>query len=302
MPNRYIREGINSSRAVASLDAGAEVFYRRMLLVIDDFGRYEVDYLLIRSAAYPVHPDITETDIARWLAACHQAGLIAFYEVCGRRYIAFAKTEPPRARKSKYPDPPWELVEQLGVRSISSVAPTANKRGSVSNGVQVCDPQQYDQSECAWNHSEACGVMKTAAAHRAALRGNQPDAPPTVATPANICLQVETDAPSTNTNVEPVGKPAMSAHVNICSHVQTNVPYSNTITNTSADTNTNAPSLRAREDCPDSGAPVSDPARFSTAPNAPGASRMGAILYPALERGLQPLSLPTSFCLFFKDF
>jgi hypothetical protein len=109
MPNRYIREGINSSRAVASLDVATEVFYRRMLLVIDDFGRYEVDYLLIRSAAYPVHPDIEETDIARWLAACQKAGLLAFYESGGRQKhnkmkqnqtTRFAEGEDKRTRKT----------------------------------------------------------------------------------------------------------------------------------------------------------------------------------------------------------
>ena len=123
MPNRYTREGINSSRSVASLDPAAEVFYRRMLLVIDDFGRYEVDYLLIRSAAYPVHNYIRETDIARWMAACQKAGLLAFYESGGRRYMVFTKTEPPRAKCSRYPDPPPDLVERLSLFTSANICP-----------------------------------------------------------------------------------------------------------------------------------------------------------------------------------
>jgi hypothetical protein len=309
MPNRYIREGINSSRAVASLGLGAEIFYRRMLLVIDDFGRYEVDYMLIRSAAYPVHPNVTETDIAGWLAACQKAGLLAIYEVDERKYVAFAKTEPPRARNSKYPDPPPGLVKKLRVRKpanissqpktnapdtnanantdattewvhldsaperkllrsaaftplqrgqalgnrflqlqvegeaasmprpgvvsrcaltkspeppgagcILNIAPAANKRGWGGAGARACDPQQLPQFDAVWTGSEPVLTGHVSAAHRAALRANQP--------------------------------PAMSTRVNICSHVQTNVPYSNTITNTNADTNTNAPSPRAREELP----------------------------------------------------
>src|ERR1700739_2706438 len=100
MPNRYVREGINSSRAVASLDAATEVFYRRMINVVDDFGRFEVDTMLIRSQAYPVHPNVRVTDISRWIAACEKAGLLVLYEVSGRDYLVLTKTERPRALSS----------------------------------------------------------------------------------------------------------------------------------------------------------------------------------------------------------
>ncbi len=39
MPNRIIREGILTSEAVNSLSWEAEVFFRRLLSVVDDFGR-----------------------------------------------------------------------------------------------------------------------------------------------------------------------------------------------------------------------------------------------------------------------
>lgn len=115
MPNRYVREGINSSRAVASLDAATEIFYRRMLHVVDDFGRFEVDTMLIRSRAYPVHQGINEGDISRWLAGCEKAGLIVFYEAAGRRYLVLTKVERPRAAKPKFPEPPARLVERFGL-------------------------------------------------------------------------------------------------------------------------------------------------------------------------------------------
>src|SRR5580698_1772484 len=167
MPNRYTREGINSSRSVASLDTAAEVFYRRMLLVIDDFGRYEVDYLLIRSAAYPVHNNIRETDIARWMAACQKAGLLAFYESGGRQYMVFTKTEPPRAKHSRYPDPPPELVERLGLFTPANIcshvqtnAPNTNTNTDTNANANTNAPPpraREDGCECGVRSVE-CGV------------------------------------------------------------------------------------------------------------------------------------------------
>lgn len=133
MPNRYLREGINSSRAVASLDAPTEVFYRRMINVVDDFGRFEVDTLLIRSQAYPVHSNIRETDISRWLAACEKAGLFVLYEVFGRQYLVLTKTERPRAQNSRYPDPPPHLVERFGLFTSANICSHAKTSASNTN-------------------------------------------------------------------------------------------------------------------------------------------------------------------------
>jgi len=115
MPNRYVREGINSSRPVASLGDAAEVFYRRMINVVDDFGRFELDTKLIRSTAYPVHDTIREADILRWFAACEKAELIVSYEINGRKFMVLTKTERPRAKFSQYPNPPPEVVDRHGL-------------------------------------------------------------------------------------------------------------------------------------------------------------------------------------------
>lgn len=115
MPNRYVREGINSSRAVATLTGDEERFYRRMIHVVDDFGRFELDPKLIRSQAFPVHDNIREADILRWVAACAKPELLVVYEVNGRQYLVLTKTEAPRARNSKYPNPPIQVVERYGL-------------------------------------------------------------------------------------------------------------------------------------------------------------------------------------------
>src|SRR5690606_33624040 len=53
MPNRILREGILTSPRIAKLGWPEEVFYRRLMSVVDDFGRYYADPGLLRAACYP---------------------------------------------------------------------------------------------------------------------------------------------------------------------------------------------------------------------------------------------------------
>lgn len=125
MPNRYIREGINSSERVCSLDWGAECFYRRLLLVVDDFGRFEFSRE-IKSRCFPIHESVRMADVSRWFAACEKAGLIVCYDqerelksselVPGQKaWLVVLATEEPRARYAKYPNPPQPVGEKHGL-------------------------------------------------------------------------------------------------------------------------------------------------------------------------------------------
>jgi hypothetical protein len=107
MPARLLREGILDSEAVCSLTFQAEVFYRRLMSVVDDFGRYDGRPGVLRSRLYPLQIDkVREADITRWIAECEKAGLIALYSVSGKQYILFRKLGSARAKESKWPAPP----------------------------------------------------------------------------------------------------------------------------------------------------------------------------------------------------
>jgi len=107
MPNRILRADILTSEPVCSLDWAAEVFYRRLLSVVDDYGRHEAGIQLLRSKCYPLQTDdVRVADITRWMAACQKAGLIALYEVAGKRYLEVAKFGQQRRTESKFPPPP----------------------------------------------------------------------------------------------------------------------------------------------------------------------------------------------------
>jgi hypothetical protein len=107
MPNRILRDGILDSELVDKLQPQAEVLYRRLMSVHDDFGRFDARPLMVRSKCYPLRADsIREADIARLLAEVQQAGLIALYEVDGKSVGTFFKCDKPRANASKFPPMP----------------------------------------------------------------------------------------------------------------------------------------------------------------------------------------------------
>ncbi|MFO0849579.1 MAG: hypothetical protein U0871_13630 [Gemmataceae bacterium] len=113
MPTRVIRDGILDSDAVNSLDPAAEVFYRRLMNAVDDFGRFDgrPAILLARLFALQMHR-VSEADVVRWLGECVAAGLVATYSVGGRPYLLYRKFgQHIRAKSSKYPAPPPDIED-----------------------------------------------------------------------------------------------------------------------------------------------------------------------------------------------
>lgn len=107
MPERRLRPGILTSDRVDLLDYGAEVFYRRLMSAVDDYGRYDARPVILKAALYPLRLErVREADIARWIAMCEKAGLIALYEVDSKSYLVLHNLRDQRALYSKYPPPP----------------------------------------------------------------------------------------------------------------------------------------------------------------------------------------------------
>ncbi len=68
MPVRVLREGILTSERVDKLSLPAEVLYRRLMSVVDDFGRFSGNPKLLRAACYPLRLDmVSDADIMQWL-------------------------------------------------------------------------------------------------------------------------------------------------------------------------------------------------------------------------------------------
>lgn len=108
MPNRILRDGILTSESVASLGWPEEVFYRRLMSVVDDFGCYYANPTLLRAACYPLQLDkVSDADIGKWLACVQKAALVSVYPAPdGKRYLKLLNfRQQVRAAKSKFPQP-----------------------------------------------------------------------------------------------------------------------------------------------------------------------------------------------------
>ena len=108
MPTRLLRDGILSSERIARLGWEEEVFYRRLMSVVDDYGRFSATPMLLRASCYPLHLDkVSDADIGKWLQATEKAGLVSVYPAAdGKRYLQLQDfRQQVRAKTSKYPAP-----------------------------------------------------------------------------------------------------------------------------------------------------------------------------------------------------
>ena len=79
MPNRILRDWTDSE-AVNSLTVHAERLFVRLIMKANDYGRLTAHPKLLRAMLFPrTFDQVREADLARWLAECKTAGLIALY-------------------------------------------------------------------------------------------------------------------------------------------------------------------------------------------------------------------------------
>lgn len=107
MPSRIVRDGILESESVNLLSWEAELFYRRLMSVVDDYGRYNAIPLLLRSRCYPLQIDrVVDSHIEEWLKECTEAGLIMLYSVSNKPYLEIIGfNQRTRQKTSKFPAP-----------------------------------------------------------------------------------------------------------------------------------------------------------------------------------------------------
>ena len=146
MPNRILREGILSSERLEPLNWAEEVFYRRLMSVVDDFGRYYARPALLRAACYPLLlTKVSDSDIEKWLTACVNAALVSLYPAPdGKRYLVLLDfKQQVRAAASKFPQPPDTCVaDAQHVHSNSEASAHLDVSVSVSEDVVEDDKKR----------------------------------------------------------------------------------------------------------------------------------------------------------------
>lgn len=115
MPNRIIKESICRSDSIDSLSWFEEVLFYRLIVVCDDYGRFDGRAAVIRGACFPLKDDITKKQISEAIDKLSTAGLVRGYEVQGRPYLQLTTWnchQQIRAKKSKYPAPDENVQNQ----------------------------------------------------------------------------------------------------------------------------------------------------------------------------------------------
>jgi hypothetical protein len=107
VPDRIVRVGILTSDAVNRLTLGAEVFYRRLMNVVDDHGRYDGRTEILRAVLYPLRLErVSGPDIGKWIRETEEAALVRQYLVEGKPFLEIVKFGQKIRSRSKWPDPP----------------------------------------------------------------------------------------------------------------------------------------------------------------------------------------------------
>lgn len=107
MPNRFLKESICTSENIDRLTPMEEIFFYRLIVNCDDYGRMDARLKLLASKLFPLK-EITLEEIRSFLNALAAADLIFLYEVDGHPFLqmkTWGKHQQTRANKSKYPDP-----------------------------------------------------------------------------------------------------------------------------------------------------------------------------------------------------
>lgn len=142
MPNRILKQSICTSDNIDALSLEAEVFFYRLLVQCDDYGRMDARPAVLRAACFPLRLEkVTEKRITAMLAELVSAGLAQTYTVGGKPYlqlVTWSQHQQVRAQKSKYPgtDTADIACEQLISDDINGNQPQANVPVIQSNPIQ----------------------------------------------------------------------------------------------------------------------------------------------------------------------
>ena len=155
VPNRIIRESCRTSKSLDALskDLRAEAFFWRLVTVADDYGRFLAEPKVMLSTCFPCRPKtVTETDVGKWMQMLTHANIVKFYEISGTSYGVFLNWQrhqgTPRAKVSKYPEPPdpADICEHLPanvlVSESESVSENRESKSVIGNRTSVPSPRR----------------------------------------------------------------------------------------------------------------------------------------------------------------
>lgn len=108
MPNRILKESIRESDSIDSLNWFQEVFFYRLIVSCDDYGRFDGRTSVIKNRLFPLKEDLTLKNVADAIQKLVSVGLVVLYEHDGKPFLylpSWTAHQNVRAKRSKYPEP-----------------------------------------------------------------------------------------------------------------------------------------------------------------------------------------------------
>ncbi|MFI3254410.1 MAG: hypothetical protein R3Y63_08775 [Eubacteriales bacterium] len=131
MPNRILKGSICASEEVDQLTWFEEVFFYRLIVTCDDYGRYDGRPAMLKSNLFPLK-SVTEKQVVEALNKLSTVGIVCLYEVDGKPFLQLAtweKHQNIRAQKSKYPQPEHNEMQGKIVACTSNPTTTNDGKG-----------------------------------------------------------------------------------------------------------------------------------------------------------------------------
>jgi len=112
MPTRYLKSGVRDSESIDKLSPLAETLFYRLLVTVDDFGRFDARPAMIKANCFPIKESVTLNKCKDLVSELKEVGLIHVYESDGKQYLQMCKWDnKPRAQESKFPTPEYNDIQ-----------------------------------------------------------------------------------------------------------------------------------------------------------------------------------------------
>ena len=122
MPNRIIKESICTSNEIDALKPEEELFFYRIIVNCDDYGRMDARLPILRAKCFPLRIDkVKDKDIKAWINSLVAQNLIFLYTVDGKRYLqvtTWEKHQQVRAKRSKFPAPDDGVINKIADETV----------------------------------------------------------------------------------------------------------------------------------------------------------------------------------------
>jgi hypothetical protein len=106
MPSRFLRPEIRSSRRWNACSWCGQSLYIRLITLVDDYGRYEADPVILCSEAFPTFRHFRPSKVRKLLVELAANDLIRLYQHDGKTYLHLTRwKERVRITQSKFPAP-----------------------------------------------------------------------------------------------------------------------------------------------------------------------------------------------------